>query len=381
MHRPSLHFGALFLVLSSLLVLQSISYSSLPNVSEEPLETSLKFKIGQMLMVGFSGLKVDDQHFVIRDIRELNLGGVILSDYDVADQTYQRNIKSHDQVRQLTEALQQASTVPLLIAIDHEGGAVNRLKESCGFPPTVSHEYLGNLNDRATTYGEALTMAKTLSGIGFNLNLAPVIDLNINPDNPIIARKGRSFSEDPEIVIRHALEFIRAHEEQDVLCTVKHFPGHGSANEDSHLGMVNVSDVWSRTELEPYRALIQDDAIKAIMTAHVFNSNLDPDYPATLSHKTITGLLRNELNYEGVVISDDLQMKAITEYYGFERAIQKALEAGIDILLITNNSGDYDETVARRACAVIQQLVEDGIIREARIDQSYQRIQRLKSFL
>ena len=126
--------------------------------------------------------------------------------------------------------------------------------------------------------------------------------------------------------------------------------------------MVDVSAVWSRKELEPYRTLIQDGEINAVMTAHVFNAHLDPDYPATLSHATITGLLRNELNYEGVILSDDLQMKAITEHYGFETAIRKALEAGIDILLITNNSGHYDETIARRAHDVIQQLVAEGTI-------------------
>lgn len=350
-------------------------------LSQVNAEVSLDFKIGQMLMIGFKGLEVHNQHPVIHDIQQLHLGGVILSDYDVADQTYRRNIESPAQLRQLTERLQQASTIPLLIAIDHEGGTINRLKESYGFPPTVSHQYLGAKNDCATTHKEASTMAKILSEVGFNLNLAPVIDLNVNPDNPIIAQKGRSFSKDPDIVTRHALEFIQAHREQGVLCTAKHFPGHGSSKEDSHLGMVDVSKVWSRAELEPYRALIQNNAIHAIMTAHVFNTELDSDYPATLSHKTITGLLRNELNYKGVVISDDLQMKAITKHYGFEAAIQKSLEAGIDILLITNNSGQYDETVARRAHTTIQQLVTNGTISEARIDQSYQRIQALKSSL
>ena len=331
-------------------------------------------------MVGFRGLEVSAQHPIIQDIRELHLGGVILSDYDVASQKYLRNIESPAQALQLTEALQQASDVPLLIAIDYEGGGVARLKESHGFPSTVSHQYLGALDDRATTYREARKMAETLAAIGCNLNLAPVIDLNVNPDNPVIAGRERSFSADPDTVTRHAVEFIRAHREQGVQCTVKHFPGHGSATGDSHLGMVDVTNVWSRKELEPYRKLIQAGEIGAIMTAHVFNAHLDTDYPATLSRATITGLLRNELAYEGVVISDDLQMKAISEHYGFKTAIRKALEAGVDILLlITNNAGHYDETIARRAFSAIQQLVEEGVISEARIDQSYQRIRKLKS--
>ena len=208
---------------------------------------------------------------------------------------------------------------------------------------------------------------------------APVIELNINPDNPVIACLERSFSADAKTVTQHALEFIRAHREQGVHCTVKHFPGHGSSKKDSHLGMVDVTDVWSRVELEPYRALIEAGEVNAIMTAHVFNAHVDADYPATLSQATITGILRDELNYEGVVISDDLQMKAITEHYGFETAIRKALEAGIDILLITNNPDNYDEAIAQRAFAVIQQLVKEGSISKARIDQSYQRICKLKS--
>ena len=370
-----------FLMICSLVVaFSSKGYASSSSVSEKDSDVSLEFKIGQMLLVGYRGLEVSDQHPAIRDIRELHLGGIILSDYDVASKQYRRNIESPAQVLKLTKALQQASTVPLLIAIDHEGGVITRLKESYGFPATVSHKYLG-ANDYDTTYREAQKMSETLAAIGVNLNLAPVIDLNLNPKNPVIARLDRSFSADPKVVTRHALEFIQAHREHGVYCSVKHFPGHGSASEDSHLGLVDVTDVWSRTELEPYRRLIKAGKVDAIMTAHVFNAHLDPDYPATLSKATVTGLLRNELNYKGVVISDDLQMKAITGHYGFETAVLKALEAGIDILLIANNSDNYDETIARRTFNLIQKFVREGVISEARIDQSYQRIRTLKSFL
>ena len=364
----------------ALLLLSAVHLFS-SDFSEENVEVSLESKIGQLLMVGFRGLEVDDQHPIVQDMRELNLGGVILSNYDIASENHLRNIKSPSQLRQLTEQLQQASAVPLLIAVDHEGGVITRLKESYGFPPTVSHQQLGALDDLTITRSEAQKMAKTLAAIGFNLNLAPVVDLAVNPDNPIIARKERSFSADPDVVTRHAAEFIRAHRKQGVECALKHFPGHGSSKQDSHLGLVDVSDVWSRTELEPYKKLIQAEEIRVVMTAHVFNKNLDPEYPATLSKATIKGLLRDELNFEGVVISDDILMKAITENYGFETAIQKALEAGIDIILITNNADHYDEAIARRAFSVIQKLVEEGIISEARIDQSYQRIQKLKESL
>lgn len=323
-------FKTLFLqVRSFLLILLTVSHVS-ASVPGGEGDVTLEFKIGQMLLVGYRGLEADDNHPAVRDIRELHLGGVILSDYDMVAGEYRRNIESPEQVIRLTGALQQASATPLLIAIDQEGGLVTRLKESNGFPPTVSHQRLGAEDDCATTFREAGTIAETLAAIGINLNLAPVVDLNINPENPIIAGKERSFSADPKTVTRHAAAFVQAHREYGVICSLKHFPGHGSAAADSHLGLVDVTDLWSHVELEPYRNLIKAGSVDAVMTAHVFNARLDPDYPATLSHATITGLLRGELNYDGVVISDDLHMKAIAEHYGFKTAVRCALEAGVD---------------------------------------------------
>jgi beta-N-acetylhexosaminidase len=236
------------------------------------------------------------------------------------------------------------------------------------------------MNDLAVTHHEATLMAQTLRQVGINLNLAPVVDLNVNPDNPIIGNLERSFSGDPAMVTKHALEFIKAHHEQGLLCTLKHFPGHGSSTADSHLGLVDVTNTWSRTELDPYRNLIGAGVVDATMTAHVFNRKTDGDNPATLSKPTISGLLREELNYDGVVISDDMQMGAITEHYGFETAVQAAIEAGVDILVFANNSV-YEEDIAARTGAFIKQLVQHGTVSEARIDTSYQRVQRLKQRL
>jgi beta-N-acetylhexosaminidase len=161
---------------------------------------------------------------------------------------------------------------------------------------------------------------------------------------------------------------------------LKHFPGHGSSTADSHLGLVDVTNTWSRTELDPYRNLIGAGVVDATMTAHVFNRKTDGDNPATLSKPTISGILREELNYDGVVISDDMQMGAITEHYGFETAVQAAIEAGVDILVFANNSV-YEEDIAARTGAFIKQLVQHGTVSEARIDTSYQRVQRLKQRL
>ena len=336
--------------------------------------------IGQMLMIGFRGLEVDDDHFVVRDIRERNLGGFVLFDYDVPTESPVRNVQSPAQLQALVASLQSVSDEPLLVAIDHEGGLVTRLTERHGFPSTMSHQQLGEINDLSVTREQAIAMAETLAELGINLNLAPVVDLNTNPENPIVAGYERSFSADPQIVTDHALAFIKAHHEQGVLCSLKHFPGHGSSTGDSHLGLTDVTETWARTELEPYAAIIAAGLADTIMTAHVFNANLDPDYPATLSHATIAGVLREELGYDGVVLSDCLQMRAISDYYGFETAVQKAIEAGVDVILFANNSV-YEKDVAERAVALVKRLVEEDTVSRARIETSYRRVQRLKNRL
>ena len=338
----------------------------------------LAVKIGQMILAGFRGLEVNENHHIIKDIKERHLGGVVLFDYDVPSRSPVRNISSSKQVQTLISTLQAAAAFPLLVSIDQEGGRIQRLKEKFGFPPSLSHYHLGTKNDLALTRNSAGTIAKTLNQLGFNLNFAPVVDLNTNPANPIIGKLERSFSHEPDIVSAHALEYIRAHHSYGVLTTLKHFPGHGSSTGDSHLGLVDVTESWSREELLPYKKIIQSGEIDAAMTAHVFNSHLDPEYPATLSKLIITGILRNELNFDGVVISDDMQMKAIRSHYGFETAIQKAVEAGIDIITIGNNAV-YDEDVVKKAVTYLTQLVDKGIISEVRIDESYRRIMKLKA--
>jgi beta-N-acetylhexosaminidase len=351
-----------------------------PEPTSSPATADLDAMIGQMLMVGFRGLTLAPGAAIVKDITQRHLGAVVLFEYDMPTQQHVRNIESPAQLHALDAALQAAASVPLLIATDQEGGLVARLDERHGFPPTVSHQYLGASNDLQLTHERAAQMAGTLRDAGINLNLAPVVDLCANPDNPVIARLERCFSADPEVVTAHAQAFIRAHHEQGCLTSLKHFPGHGSSTGDTHLGLVDVTGTWSRDELVPYERLIASGEVDAIMTAHVFNASLDPVYPATLSQATITGLLRGELGYDGVVISDDLQMGAITQEYGFETAVQKAVEAGVDILAFANNSV-YEEDVAARAIAVIRGLVQGGTIGEERIAESYRRIRRLKQKL
>jgi len=342
------------------------------------LSPSLREKIGQLLYVGFRGCRPSECAAVVRDITEFNVGGVILFDQEMTDpSTKRRNIESPSQVHELTTFLQGQATIPLLIAIDQEGGRVNRLKPVYGFPESISHEELGQLDSAEVTYRHAKATAATLKLLGLNLNLAPVVDLDAHPDNPIIKGKGRSFSSDPEAVARHAAEFVRAHRDAGVLTCAKHFPGHGSAAGDTHLGLVDVTETWTEKELIPFRRLIEGGLCDLVMSAHVFNAKLDSKCPATLSRAVITGLLREKLGFQGVITSDDMEMKAISTHYGLENAVPLAIEAGIDLLCFGNNL-NYDPDIASKAIGIIVRCVESGRISEARIEESYIRVQTLK---
>jgi beta-N-acetylhexosaminidase len=342
---------------------------------------TLKDKIGQMVLAGFRGLEVKDTDPIIQDLRTRNLGAAILFDQDVGDKTLPwRNVQSPAQVKALVASLHQAAQTPLLVSIDQEGGRVNRLKAAYGFPETLSHEELGSRNDPAFTFSHAEMIAQTLASVGLNLNLAPVVDLDVNPDNPIIKGKKRSFHSDPEVVATHAIEYGRAHLKHGVLICPKHFPGHGSAMGDTHLGLVNVTKTWTERELIPFKRMIDAGIVEIIMTAHVFNANLDPERPATLSRRVLQGILRDQLGYRGIIISDDMEMKAITSQFGLENSIQFGIEAGLDMLCFGNNM-TFDLNIGERVIGMIQRLVETGKLTEARIDESYRRIMALKQRL
>jgi len=342
---------------------------------------TLEDKIGQMVLAGFRGLELKDTDPIIQDLRTRNLGAAILFDQEMADKTLpSRNIQSPAQVKALVASLHQAAQTPLLVSIDQEGGRVNRLKAVYGFPETLSHEELGSRNDPVFTFRHAEMIAKTLSGLGINLNLAPVVDLDANPDNPIIKGKRRSFHSDPEIVAAHGIEYARAHRQHGVLTCPKHFPGHGSAMGDTHLGLVDVTKTWTDCELIPFKRMIDAGLAEIIMTAHVFNASLDPDRPATLSKRVLQGILRDRLGYRGLIISDDMEMKAITSQYGLENAIQFGIEAGLDMLCFGNNMS-YDLNIGEKVIGIMVRLVETGKLSAGRIDDSYQRIMALKQRL
>lgn len=347
-----------------------------PDLQNWPLER----KIAQMLLLGFPGETLEPGSPIDQAIRRYGVGGVVLFDNNIDLGVTGRNITSPAQLKELTETLQQASELPLLIAVDQEGGVVARLKDRYGFPATVSAKYLGQQNRLELTRSSSENLAATLDEYGFNLNLAPVVDLATNPDNPVIAFKERSFSADPALVAAHAAEFIKSHHRHHILTCLKHFPGHGSSRDDSHLGLVDVTRYWNEAELLPYRNLIKAGLCDMVMTAHTFNTAIDPDYPATLSRATIDGILRKQLGFDGVVVSDDLYMGAIVQHYSYETAVEKAINAGVDLLVVANDKL-YSPDIMPRTIELLLNLVQQGRIPRERIEQACRRIMAMKQRL
>lgn len=347
---------------------------------------SLRARIAQMLLVGFRGTTPAEAAAVLADIRERSLGGVVLFSTDQPTGSAVRNIVSAAQLTALTAALQAAAAdaearLPLMVSVDEEGGRVARLGPDHGFPATESAADLGARGDPAYTRRAGAAIGQTLRSVGINLDLAPVVDVNVNLDNPIIGALDRSFSGDPDVVAAQAEAFVAGCHEAGVLTTLKHFPGHGSSTGDTHLGVVDVTDTWQReVELAPFARLIADGSADAILTAHVFNRTLDPDHPATLSEATIDGLLRGTLGWDGVVISDDMQMGAIREAYGYEEAIQLAITAGVDVLTIAQQQV-FEDGIVGRTIDLIEAMVADGRLSEERIDRSWERIREFKARL
>ncbi len=340
-------------------------------------QLSLEQKIGQLFILGFSGDTVTAEDPIGEDIYKRNLGGVILFDRCLASSEKTNNIIDARQLRLLTASLRELSNEPFLVAVDQEGGRVSRFTQERGFPVTPAAVQLGNSPDLHTTIASARQTARMLDDIGVNLNLAPVVDLNVYQENPIIGKYGRSFSADPAIVTARAAAWIREHRQLGILSCLKHFPGHGSSRTDSHLGFVDITETWHEDELVPYQQLIRTGQIEAIMLGHLFHRNFDPQYPATLSRATIQTLLRQRLQFDGVVITDDMQMKAITGHYGIEDACCRALAAGVDLLIIGNNL-DRDPFILSKVIDAVMRKLDEGTIAEARLEEAWSRIQKFK---
>ena len=265
--------------------------------------------------------------------------------------------------------------------MDYEGGMVNRLKEEYGFPATLSAKKMGVMPIDAIDK-LANNMANTLKTSGFNLDFAPVLDVDVNPENPVIGKRERSFSSNPDDVAKYAHLFSQQFLKKGVQCAYKHFPGHGSSTADSHLGFVDVSDTWHDQELIPYQQLLaQPNHCGMIMTAQIINRKLDASgVPATLSHSVLTNVLRHELKFNGVIITDDMQMKAIADNYGLEKAVTMAINAGADMLVFGNQLKDTDQD-PREIINIIEKKIDLGEISEKRINEAYKHICHFKKSL
>jgi len=339
--------------------------------------------LGELLLMGFGGTQVEGNEEIRSLVCDVKVGGLILFERD-ARSGEARNISGVEQVRQLTSDLQALARSctgrRLLIAADNEGGLVMRLSTRLGYLPTPPPQALGDAGDPAVTALESRRMGATLREAGINWNLAPVVDVAINPLNPAVVTLGRSFSSDPQQVIVQARAFIQGMHEAGVLTSLKHFPGHGSSRTDSHLGFVDVTDTADlKIELAPYRALIKEKLADSVMTAHVFNRGLDPWNPATLSRFTIKRYLRGKLGYQGLVVSDDLLMGAIRQRYGLEEASVLALQSSVDMLLISQNQGRVERSAAERVIAGIQRALAEGRLSPKALAVSIERVRALRS--
>ncbi len=327
---------------------------------------NLESKISNMIVIGFKGYDLNDTNPLYLHLKKYPLGGVILFD---------KNIKDEIQLKNLTTQLTFLSKNNLLITIDEEGGRVSRLGKVEGFSKTPSAKQIALRGDMAAKKSYE-KMALMLNDVGINCNLAPSVDLAINPKNQVIVKNGRSFSKDQKVVIKYATIFMQEMQKQGVLSVIKHFPGHGSSLLDSHDGFVDVSKSWSYLELVPFERLIKNKDTKMIMTAHIYNKNLDAIYPATLSYSINQTLLREKLGFNGVLISDDLQMRAISKNYSLQESLKLSINSGVDLLLFANQ---IDKPISiKEIVDIVLKLINIGEIDIRTIDKANERIDKLK---
>jgi beta-N-acetylhexosaminidase len=329
------------------------------------LELNLKEKIGQLLMVGIPDTYISLE--VEQLIRDYGVGGIIL---------FERNYISPLQLEALCSSMQylaakNRATIPLFIAVDQEGGRVVRFKEGFTIPPAAAE--LGQYGSARMVYNTFSQLAKELKTVGINMDLAPVLDINTNPDNPVIG--DRAYGSDPQKVQEIGTIVINALQDNGIIAVGKHFPGHGDTSLDSHTHLPRVNHDLARMkerELIPFAGAVRS-GVGAIMTAHVIYELIDPDYPATLSEVIVNKILRQDLGFSGMVISDDLEMKAILDYYDLEMAAIKAIQSGVDLLLVCHHL-EYQDRVYQG----LVRAVQDGLLAESCLDRALSKTLQLK---
>lgn len=338
-------------------------------------DTSVEQMLGSMLMFGFRGTALETDNAFAKMIASGKIGNVALFDKDVTTNKT-RNIESPEQLKKLNSELKKLAPHPMFIAVDQEGGQVRRLKTQKGFMDLPSAQRLGqgNVHDTMQTAEE---LGKELADLGINVDLAPVVDVDVNPFNPSIGKLGRAFNTDPTLVAQHALAFGQGLVKNGVVPVLKHFPGQGCAQKDTHLEPADISQCWNaNVDLLPYAEIFKAGWPGMVMVGHLTLKNLDPNLPATLSANIIQGLLRCGLGWQGVIMTDDLQMAAVSEGRNLKELIRLAVEAGNDILLFGNNIS-WDENLAQNAYNALLELHNEGAIPLERIKESWQRIKTL----
>lgn len=332
-----------------------------------------------MVLVGFRGLTPHEAEPTLRQIRAGSIGAVVLYDVD-AQSGERRNIASPQQLSKLVEAIKEAGQIPPLVTVDAEGGFFQKLRPRHGFAPTASAGDMGERNDLAFTRSNAGVIADMLVDAGIDMNLAPVVDfLNVTASYYSLVR--RTIAPDSALVIAHAREFVLTHRERGILTTLKHFPGMRGALTPYSPGLNEKIEDWSEEELEPFRVLIAEGLADAVLTTRVVYPQIDPGVPACLSKKIVGGMLRSDLGYDGVAISDPMEMQAVWDAFGFEAGTILAVNAGIDFVLLCQVSSivPYCDDRVDEMIRVLSDAVARGDVAESRIDEACRRILTLKS--
>jgi beta-N-acetylhexosaminidase len=321
------------------------------------------FKPGQIFSFGYKGTEPSGEF--IKLIRKYQLGGVIL---------FSENIGTKEDIKEHIELLQRSSTIPLFMMIDQEGGRVNRITQD--FPLFPANLYYGKKEDKEGVYEANRQTARELKKLGINVNLAPVVDVLTNPANPVIG--DRSFGSEPELVSEFSKIAIEATRDEGILACAKHFPGIGDISVDPHKTLPfnsNSKERFEKIDFLPFRTAISCE-VDFIMSSHVMATELDSSFPATLSKKICTGILRKELNFKGVTITDDMQMKGIKSNFPLEDACHLAFEAGYDVILISEN---LEEQL--KVLDFFEKKFKDKELNTARLSEATDRILTLKKKL
>lgn len=364
-----------FLISIVIVVLLSI-FTFRTTFSKEPpkdeiLETisnmSLDEKIGQLVISGFYGPTLDEN--ILKLVKEDKISGVIL---------FNRNVKDSSQLLSLNNSLKESNKnnkLPLFISVDEEGGSVTRMPSDIKRLPT--NKYIGSLNNKDLSYKVGEILGEQLSYFGFNMNFAPVLDINSNPNNPVIGN--RSFGNNKDIVANLGTSTMKGIQSKNIISVVKHFPGHGDTSVDSHVNLPVVNYDINRLnsfEFVPFKTAIQNGA-NAVMVGHILLPKIDNKYTSSMSYEIVTNILRKDLGFDGLVVSDDMTMGAITENYSIEEASVKSINAGVDLLLVCQK---YENT--ENVLKALKEAVLNGTISKERLDNAlYNIISTKKKYL